>query len=70
MAVDRKHTGYADCLRLHIHTKPDLNSEIICKVRYSTELEISLGESTKDFYKVYTATGAAGFCKKDQVFIK
>lgn len=70
MVVDNMRTGHADCIRLHIHTKPDLDSEIVCKVRYLTNLEISLEESTEDFYKVYTATGASGYCKKDQVFIK
>lgn len=69
MAEDKMHTGQADCLRLHIHAKPDLDSEIVCKVRYLTDLIISLGESTEDFYKVYTAVGASGYCKKDQVFI-
>lgn len=70
MEVDNVQTGLADCLRLHIHTRPDLDSEIVCKVRYLTDLIISRGESTEDFYKVYTATGATGYCKKDQVFVK
>ena len=69
MEVDNVPNGRADCLRLHIHTKPDLESEIVCKVRYLTDLIVSLGESTEDFYKVYTATGATGYCKKDQVFL-
>lgn len=70
MGVDNEPNGRAVCLRLHIHSKPDLNSEIVCKVRYLTDLIVSLGESTEDFYKVYTATGAAGYCKKDQVFVR
>lgn len=69
MAADNAHKGIADCLRLHIYSKPDIDSEIVCKVRYLTDLIISLGESTEDFYKVYTAVGASGYCKKDQVFI-
>ena len=62
--------GVANCIRLHIHSEPDLNSEIVCKVRYLTELGIDLGGSTKDFYKVYTAIGAEGFCQKELVTIK
>lgn len=62
--------GVVNCLRLHIHSDPDLESEIICKVRYLTELEIDLGASTKEFYKVYTATGAEGFCQKEYVTVK
>lgn len=62
--------GFADCLRLHIHIEPDINSEIVCKVRYLTEVMIDLDNSTKDFYKVYTAIGAEGFCQKELVTIK
>lgn len=62
--------GVANCIRLHIHSGPDLNSEIVCKVRYLTELVIDLGKSTKEFYKVYTAIGAEGFCQKEFVTIK
>lgn len=63
-------TGVANCLRLHIHSEPDLDSEIVCKVRYLTELDVDMGNSTEDFYKVTTAIGAEGFCQKDLVTIK
>lgn len=62
--------GFANCLRLHIHSEPDLDSEIVCKVRYLTEVAIDLDSSTKDFYKVYTAIGAEGFCQKELITIK
>lgn len=70
MKTKHETTGVATCLRLHIHSKPDLNSEIICKVRYLTELAIDIDGSTDDFYKVYTATGAEGFCQKEYVTVK
>lgn len=63
-------TGVANCLRLHIHSESSLDSEIVCKVRYLTELEVDMENSTEDFYKVSTATGAEGFCQKDLVTIK
>lgn len=63
-------TGFANCLRLHIHSEPNLESEIVCKVRYLTELEVESDESTPDFYKVYTVTGAEGFCQKEFVTLK
>lgn len=62
--------GVANCLRLHIHAEPNLESEIVCKVRYLTEVMIDLDNSTEDFYKVFIATGAEGFCQKDLVTIK
>lgn len=63
-------TGVANCLRLHIHSEPNLDSDIVCKVRYLTELEIDLKSSTEDFYKVFTVSGVAGFCQKEFVTIK
>lgn len=63
-------TGVTNVLRTHIHSEPDTNSEIVCKVRYLTEVLIDLDSSTTDFYKVYTAMGSEGFCRKDLVTIK
>lgn len=62
--------GVVNCLRLHIHSEPSINSEIVCKIRYLTEVAIDVDKSTKDFYKIYTAVGAEGFCQKDLIIIK
>lgn len=62
--------GVVNCLRLHIHSEPNLDSEIVCKVRYLTEVAVDSNESTANFYKVYTAIGAEGFCEKELVTIK
>lgn len=70
MKSKRTANGVVNCLRLHIHMEPNLESEITCKVRYLTELEIDLTKSTETFYKVFTATGAEGFCQKEYVTVK
>lgn len=62
--------GVVNCLRLHVYSEPDLNSEIICKIRYATEVEIDMQNSTDEFYKIYTAIGAEGFCEKELITIK
>lgn len=62
-------TGVVNCLRLHIHSEPSAESEVICKIRYATEVEIDPSKSTEDFYKIYTAIGAEGFCQKELVTI-
>lgn len=62
--------GVVNCLRLHIYSEPNLDSDIVCKVRYSTEVEIDLSNSTEDFYKICTAIGAEGFCQKELITIK
>ena len=70
MKTDNMLTGSVNCLRLHIHHKPDLNSEVVCKIRYLTEVKIDLENSTEDFYKIHTAIGAEGFCEKYLITIK
>ena len=69
MKTERMHTGVANCLRLHIYSEPNVDSEIVCKVRYLTELSIDLDESTENFYKVCTAVGAEGFCERNLVTV-
>lgn len=69
MNIDDALVGVSNCLRLHIHEEPDLNSRIVCKVRYLTEVIIDPESSTDEFYKVYTAIGAEGFCQKELITI-
>ena len=70
MKTEEMLIGIVNCLRLHIHAEPDLNSEVVCKVRYLTEVMIDPVNSTKDFYKIYTAIGVEGFCEKDLLTIR
>jgi hypothetical protein len=60
-------TGVTNSLRTHIHIEPNLDSDVVCKVRYLTAVVVDPVSSTEDFYKVYTAMGTEGFCKKDQL---
>ena len=62
--------GVVDCLRLHVYSKPSLDSDVVCKIRYLTEVMVDKRASTEDFYKIYTAIGAEGFCQKDLLIIK
>ena len=62
--------GIVNCLRLHIHEEPNLESNVACKIRYLSEVAIDLDSSTEDFYKVCTVAGIEGFCQKDLVTIK
>lgn len=70
MKAETMPAGIVNCLRLSIYYEPDLDSEIICKVRYLTEVKMDLDESTDNFYKVYTAIGVEGFCLKEFVTVK
>lgn len=65
-----KRTGVVNCLRLHILAEPKLGAEVVCKIRYLTQVEIDLANSTEDFYKICTEIGAEGFCQKEYLSIK
>ena len=70
MKIQDMPIGVVNCLRLHVYSKPSLDSDVVCKIRYLTEVMIDKGPSTEDFYKIYTAIGAEGFCQKDLLTIK
>ena len=70
MNTESMTTGIVECLRLHIFAEPNLDSEIVCKIRFATEVMVDIENSTEDFYKIYTAIGAEGFCQKDHILIK
>lgn len=62
--------GVVTCLGLAVYSEADQNSEVVCRVKYFAELMIDPDMSTADFYKVYTAMGAEGFCEKDFIAVK
>lgn len=70
MEVEGNRIGVVNCLRLHILSEPNLESDVVCKVRYLTQVAVDLDNSTEDFYKIYTAIGAEGFCQKELITLK
>lgn len=68
--MENMREAVTNCLRLHVLAEPNVNAEVVCKLRYLTEVMIDLDSSTEDFYKIYTAIGAEGFCQKDLVTLK
>lgn len=57
-----------DCIKLNVREAPNTQAEIVCVINASTNLVIDEVESTEEFYKVCTESGAEGFCMKK--FIK
>lgn len=57
-------TCVSDCLRLHILSEPRSDADVVCKVRYLTELQITEELPDEGYFKVCTATGAEGYCEK------
>lgn len=68
--MSKEKTGAANCVRLHILSEPRSDADVVCKVRYLTELRIVDEMPTSDFIKVCTAIGAEGYCDRNLVKIR
>ena len=62
--------GVVNCLRLHVLAEPRADADVVCKVRYLTEVMVNEDESTDDYYKIHLAVGAEGYCDKSLVDIR
>ena len=61
--------GFANEVLVPIYPNPYSNSNFLCMVRYRTLFTIHSDESTDDFYKVSTAIGVDGYCRKSSITI-
>jgi hypothetical protein len=66
----KEKTAVADCLRLHILSEPRSDADVVCKVRYLTELRVVDEMPMSDYVKVCTAIGAEGYCDRRLVKIR
>lgn len=53
----------ADAVRLPILSEPRSDADVVCKVRYLTELEIIRELPREGYFQVCTAIGAEGYCE-------
>lgn len=57
-----------NCNRLNVRSEANLESAVVCVIDASTDIMVDEESSTEEFYKVFLATGAEGFCLK--LFVK
>lgn len=67
--MSKELTCVADTVRLHILSEPRSDADVVCKVRYLTELKIIKELPREGYFKVCTAIGAEGYCEKRLVRI-
>lgn len=58
-----------DCLKLNVRENPDPKALVVAVIDTSTELAVIEEESTKEFFKVCTASGIEGYCMKKFITI-
>lgn len=68
--MKKRKTGVVDSVRLHILSAPRSDADVVCKVRYLTELEIIEELPSVGYYKVCTVAGAEGYCDKSLVKLR
>lgn len=60
----------ANCEKLNIRLRPNVEAIAICMVHAGDELMIDLANSTDDWFSVCTSIGVEGFCRKEYLEIK
>ena len=59
-----------DCTKLNVRKNASKNATVVCTIDCGVEVLINEEESTNEFYKVYTPSGAEGFCMKKFVTVE
>ena len=59
-----------DCDKLNVREEPTTEAKVVCKLDKLSEVQVDKTNSTKDFYKITTATGVTGYCMKKYMTIK
>lgn len=53
-----------NCSKLNVRTKPIADADVVCVIDSNSEVEIDMSRSTKEWFKICTATGVEGFCMR------
>lgn len=59
-----------DCVKLNVRKDSNPNAEVLTTISALSKVDVYLSASTKDFYKVRTATGIDGFCMKNYIALR
>lgn len=59
--------GVVNTKVVNVYVDPESDSVIIAHITAGNRVEIDLSQSVDKFYKIYTAMGLEGFCKKKYI---
>lgn len=57
----------ANCAKLNVREEPNTESEIVCVLDVTSEIEIDVEKSTNSWFKICTATGVEGYCMRNYI---
>lgn len=55
------------CAKLNVRAEANLFSDVICTLNATSEIEINIEKSTKDWFYICTASGIEGYCMRKYV---
>lgn len=61
--------GSVNCAKLNVRVSPSTTALVVCVLDGGSKVSIT-DDSDPDFYKVYTETGAYGFCMKQFITVE
>ena len=61
--------GSVNCSKLNVRVSPSTTALVVCVLDGGSKVSIT-DDSDPDFYKVYTETGAYGFCMKQFITVE
>ena len=61
--------GVVNCAKLNVRVSPSTTALVVCVLESGSKVSIT-DDSDPDFYKVYTETGAYGFCMKQFITVE
>ena len=61
--------GSVNCAKLNVRVSPSTTALVVCVLDGGSKVSI-IDDSDPDFYKVYTETGAYGFCMKQFITVE
>ena len=59
-----------DCEILNVRSEANLTSTPVTTIKAGEQVMIDMDLSNDEFYKVYTAAGAEGYCKKEYIKVQ
>lgn len=56
-----------NCAKLNVRENATVDSGIVCVLDAMSEIEIDVNKSTENWFYIYCATGAEGYCMKQYI---
>lgn len=53
-----------NCAKLNVRTEPSIDGDVVCVLDVTSEIEINLDKSTREWFNICTASGVEGYCMR------